>query len=225
MNSAAKKRLTLVGLIIVVIAILLFVFLGSSGTAQALSVTQAASGDYDGKKVQVSGTVVDGSYTTQGASTVFKVFDTDNADVTLSVTYSGALPATFGNGVTAICTGKVEGGMLDCAEMVTKCPSKYESAEGALTVDMLLKNANVYKQATAKLAGYIEPDSMADATADVRFVIVSQGKSLPVAFDGALSTDVHDGVSVVLTGMLSEDGEIFEATDVAIDSDVEAQTV
>ena len=40
---------------------------------------------------------------------------------------NGALPATFGAGVVAICTGTVDGKTLEASEMVTKCPSKYES--------------------------------------------------------------------------------------------------
>ncbi len=40
--------------------------------------------------------------------------------------------------VLGICTGTVDGNTLEASEMVTKCPSKYESAEGSLTVKGLL---------------------------------------------------------------------------------------
>ncbi len=222
MNSQAKKRLTLVGLIVVVVALLLFVFLGSGGTAKALSVGDAASGQYEGKKVQVSGTVVDGSYTTQGTTAVFQVCDEADASQTLDVTYDGALPATFGNGVTAICTGTVTDGALRATEMVTKCPSKYESAEGALTVGVMFHNPNAYIGTEVKLAGYVTDGSLADVNADVRFNLNSQEASVDVAYDGALPEGMEEGTAVVVTGKLSQDMTVFEATDVAIDSSVSA---
>lgn len=222
MNSQAKKRLTLVGLIVVVVALLLFVFLGSGGTAKALSVGDAASGQYEGKKVQVSGTVVDGSYTTQGTSAIFEITDEGDATQTLGVTYDGALPATFGNGVTAICTGTLTDGTLVATEMVTKCPSKYESAEGALTVETLMNNQSAYIGTEVKLAGYVTEGSLADVSSDVRFNLNSQGASVDVAYAGALPDGMEDGTAVVVTGTLSQDGAIFEATDVAVDASVAA---
>ena len=224
MNSQAKKRLTLVGLIVVVVALLLFAFLGSGGTAKALSVGDAASGEYEGKKVQVSGTVVDGSYTTEGTSAVFEITDEDDTTQVLDVTYDGALPATFGNGVTAICTGVVEDGGLTCSELITKCPSKYESAEGSITVATLLSNAGAYTGTEVKLAGYVTAGTIAGIDADVRFTVNSQGSSVDVAYDGALPDGLEDGSAVVVTGVLAEGGELFEATDVALDSSVEAQS-
>lgn len=225
MNTSAKRRLTLVGLIIVVVAIVLFVVLGSGSTAQALSVGQAASGQYDGKKVQVSGMVVDDSFTTQGSSTTFEVRDENGGDATLDVVYEGALPATFGNGITAICTGKVDGGTLTASEMVTKCPSKYESAEGALTVKLMLDHASTYAgvQGT-KVAGYITEGSLGDVNAQYRFNLNSQGASVNVTYTGAMPDEATEGTALVVTGTLSQDGSTFAATDVAIDNSVTAQS-
>ncbi|MEE8715543.1 MAG: cytochrome c maturation protein CcmE [Coriobacteriales bacterium] len=220
MNSSAKRRLTIVGLVIVVVAILLFVFLGSGSNAKAISVTDAASGSYDGRKVQVSGAIADDSYTTQGSETTFTICDEGDPDTTLTVKYDGALPATFGNGVTAICTGTVSGGELDASEMVTKCPSKYESAEGSLTVGLMLQNASTYKGTQIKVAGYVTEGTLADATADVRFVLNSQGSSVDVVYDGALPDGIADGSAVVVTGTLSDDASQFVATDVALDSSI-----
>lgn len=221
MNNAAKRRLTLVGLIVVVVAVVLFVVLGSGSNAKAMSVQDAASGHYEGKKVQVSGAIVDDSYVTEGLNTTFSISDEEDPGQTLAVSYQGALPATFGNGVIAICTGTLSGGRLDASEMVTKCPSKYESAEGALTVDLLLKNISTYAGADVKLAGYITQDSLADATADVRFNLNSQGSSIDVEYPGALPDGATDGSAVVVSGALSSDGSRFVATDVALDSGVE----
>ena len=224
MNKAAKKRLVIVGLVIAMVAVALFAVLGSGGAATALSVSEAVSGDYDGKKVQVSGAVVQDSYTSEGTSAVFEIVDDDDPSATLEVTYGGAMPATFGNGVTAICTGVVEDGGLACSELITKCPSKYESAEGSITVATLLSNAGAYTGTEVKLAGYVTAGTIAGIDADVRFTVNSQGSSVDVAYDGALPDGLEDGSAVVVTGVLAEGGELFEATDVALDSSVEAQS-
>lgn len=224
MNKAAKKRLVIVGLVIAMVAVALFAVLGSGGAATALSVSEAVSGDYDGKKVQVSGVVVQDSYTSEGTSAVFEIVDDDDPSATLEVTYGGAMPATFGNGVTAICTGVVEDGGLTCSELITKCPSKYESAEGSITVATLLSNAGAYTGTEVKLAGYVTAGTIAGIDADVRFTVNSQGSSVDVAYDGALPDGLEDGSAVVVTGVLAEGGELFEATDVALDSSVEAQS-
>ena len=68
MNKAAKKRLIVVGLVIVAVAIALFAVLGGGAAAATLTVEQTVSGDYEGKKIQVSGPVVKDSYTTEGTN-------------------------------------------------------------------------------------------------------------------------------------------------------------
>ena len=95
MNTAAKKRLVIVGLVIAAVAAVLFAVVGSGGTATSLSVAQAASGDYEGKKVQVSGAVVNDSYRTEGSSAVFEIADDNDPGAVLTVAYTGAMPATF----------------------------------------------------------------------------------------------------------------------------------
>jgi cytochrome c-type biogenesis protein CcmE len=200
----------------------LFAVLGSGGVATSLTVAQAASGDYDGKKVQVSGAVVQDSYTSSGASAVFSIADDDGAQ--LEVVYSGAMPATFGNGVTAICTGVVTGSTMTCNEMVTKCPSKYESAEGSLTVASIVANPAAYVGADVKLAGSVVAGSIAGIDADERFSVTSQGSTLAVSYDGALPDGLEDGSAVIVSGTLDEGGALFVATDVALDASVSSQS-
>ncbi len=223
MNKAAKKRLMIVGLIIVAVAAVLFAVVGSGGAATSLSVAQAASGDYEGKKVQVSGAVVNDSYQTEGSSAVFKIADDNDPNAMLTVTYTGAMPATFGNGVTAICTGVVQDGSVTCNELVTKCPSKYESAEGSVTAATLTANPGVYVGTEVKLAGYVTAGTIAGIDEPVRFVVNSQGSSLDIAYDGALPDGMDDGSAVIVTGTLAEGGKLFEAIDVAMDAGVSAQ--
>ena len=223
MNKAAKKRLVIVGLVIAMVAIVMFAVLGSGGVATSLTVAQAASGEYEGKKVQVAGPVVQDSYTSEGGSALFEIADETDPSATIRVVYDGAMPATFGNGVTAICTGVIQGDVLTCAQLVTKCPSKYESAEGAVTVAMIASNPGAYVGAEVKLAGYVTAGTIAGIDADVRFVINSQGSSLDVAYDGALPEGMEDGSAVVVTGVLEQGGKVFAASDVALDAAVSAQ--
>ena len=219
MNKAAKKRLVIVGLVIAMVAVALFAVLGSGGAATALSVSEAVSGDYDGKKVQVSGAVVQDSYTSEGTSAVFEIVDDDDPSATLEVTYGGAMPATFGNGVTAICTGKVgEDGVLNASELVTKCPSKYENATNALTVSQLTGYGDEVVDKPVKVAGAVKDGTLKAAGEGDRFVLVDpeNGEELAVEFNDAISEEVKDGSSLVLTGSMNAQGK-FSATEVALE--------
>lgn len=221
MNKKAKRRLVVVGGIVVIAMLVIVAVAGSGGAASSLSIADVLGGSYEGKKVQVSGSVVADSLASEGATAIFKIEpegDDAGADQ-LEVQYNGALPATFGTGVVAICTGTVEGKTLLATEMVTKCPSKYESAEGSLTVKGLIDQADTMMFEDTKVCGYIQGE-VNDASADYRFVIESQGATLKVVYDGGLDEQVADGVAVVLSGHLDSDG-IFVATEQpAIDSSI-----
>ena len=134
-------------------------------------------------------------------------------------TYDGALPATFGAGVVAVCTGTVTDGALDAAEMVTKCPSKYESAEGSLTVSGLLEQGDAMVGKDTRVCGYVRGE-VASVDADHRFTIESQGAELKVRYDGGLDEGISDGVAVVVTGSLGEDGVFTASEQPAIDEAV-----
>lgn len=58
----------------------------------------------------------------------FSIYDPEgDPNTQLEVEYKGAASSTFGNDVVAICTGRLDdAGTLQCAELITKCPSKYE---------------------------------------------------------------------------------------------------
>lgn len=215
MNKKAKKRLIVVTLLIVVIAVVILAVVGGSGAAETLSVSEAASGDYADSRVQVSGTVVDNSYVNSNDGISFDVFDPDNQDAIIHVIYEGAVPATFGNGVTAISTGTMQAdGSLLASELLTKCPSKYESAEGSLTVSNLLESASSLEGQEVKLAGYVKEGTLVAAGEGDRFTLYSQDQEIAVVYDGALPEDVTDDSSVILTGSLASNGK-FIATAVA----------
>ena len=222
MNTKTKRRLVVVtGVIVVVLAIVLAV-VGSGGAAKTVSVADALSGSYDSDRIQVSGNVVDNSFATEDNVLTFDIYDPEgDASQTLRVRYEGAASSTFGNGVTAICTGKLStsnGVELVASELVTKCPSKYESATDALTVARLTEYGESIVDTTVKLAGtVVEGTLTAAGTGEPRFMVADAGDAsvrVPGEFDGALPESIVDGTSVVITGSLSDAGS-FVATDVA----------
>ena len=222
MNSKMKKRMVAVGGVIVIVVIVLMAFVGGGNAAKVVSVGDAAGGAYDSKKVQVSGLVVDNSYTVDPAGVLsFDIAaEGDPAQaVKLRVVYDKGVSATFGNGISAICTGRIQDGQLVCTELVTKCPSKYENATEALSVAQLRGyDLQTMEGTTVKVAGKVA--QVGDVTAAERLVVADAddaAATLGVIFSGALPADVAEGASVVLTGALDADGR-FLATEVALQS-------
>lgn len=225
MNKSAKRRLVVVGGIVVIAMLVIVAIAGSGGSASSLSIADVLGGNYDGKKVQVSGAVVADSLTSEGSVAVFKIapegVDAADSEQALTVQYDGALPATFGTGVVAICTGVVDGKTLEASEMVTKCPSKYESAEGSLTVKGLLDQQDSMMFKDTKVCGYVTGE-ISDAQADFRFTIESQGETLKVVYDGGLDEAITDGAAVVISGHLDSDGVFVATEQPSIDSSIKA---
>ena len=223
MNKKAKRRLVVVGGIVVIAMLVIVAVAGSGGAASSLSIADVLGGSYEGKKVQVSGSVVADSLASEGATAIFKIEpegDDAGADQ-LEVQYNGALPATFGTGVVAICTGTVEGKTLLATEMVTKCPSKYESAEGSLTVKGLLDQADTMLFKDTKVCGYVQ-GPVNDAQAAYRFTIESQGATLNVVYDGGLDEQIKDGTALVISGHLDSDGSFIATEQPSIDLSIKA---
>ena len=199
MNRSAKRRLVVVGGIIVVAMLVIVAIAGSGAAASSLSIADVVSGDYRGKKVQVSGSVVADSLTSEGSTALFEIQPEEGSAAvsgqeTLTVRYDGALPATFGTGVVAICTGTVESdNTLTATELVTKCPSKYESAEGSLTVKGLLDQAESMTGETTKVCGYVRGEVLpVNAAEGYRFALESQGAAINVIWDGGIDEAVTE---------------------------------
>lgn len=222
LNARMKKRLVVVSGIIVVVLIVVLAIVGGGTAAKTMTVAEAAESPAVGQKIQVSGNVVADSFSTSDNVLAFKIYDPQGSpDIQLAVRYEGAASSTFGNDVTAICTGKVgEDGVLACSELVTKCPSKYENADSALTVARLLEYGDEITGKMVKVAGTVAPGTLAAAGQGDRFVLVdadgADAGQISVAFDGALADAVSDGASVVLTGSVNDAGK-FVATDVALE--------
>jgi cytochrome c-type biogenesis protein CcmE len=217
-NSRLRRRLAVVtGIVVIVVIAVLAVVQGATGS-RSVTVAEAAAGLPAGQRVQVTGQVVDNSFTVTGDTLTFAIYDPTDPVARLTVRYTGAMSATFGNQVTAICTGKIaEDGALECSELVTKCPSKYEGAADALSVSQLLGYGSAVADLPVKVTGQVQPGSIGTAATDQRLVItdLATGQELPVSYAGGLPAEVSDGTVVVLTGSIGADG-CFIATDIAI---------
>lgn len=219
MNTKMRRRLIAVSGVIIIVLIVILAVVGGNTAAKTVSVAEAADGNYTGQKVQVSGKVVPKSYVTEGNNLSFEIYDPDDTSAVISVDYQGSASSTFGNDVTAICTGYMqEGDVLQCSELVTKCPSKYESSTDALTVERLLGYGSDMIGTTVKVSGAVANDTLSPAGSDNRFVLLDpdSGDEIAVLYDGALSDDIQDGSTVVLTGSLDSD-QHFVATNVALE--------
>ena len=210
MNTKTKRRLVVVTGIIVIVLVVVLAVVGGSSSAKSVTIAV---------KVQVSGNVVENSFSTEDNVLTFDMYD-PSGDQTqyLRVKYEGGVAATFGNDVTAICTGKVGAdGVLHATELVTKCPSKYENSSNALGVAQLAEYGDSVLDKPVKVTGTVKDGTLAAAGQGDRFVLVDAegAPELSVLFDDALSDEVRDGSTLVLTGSLNEDGK-FHATEVSL---------
>ena len=233
MNARLKRRLLAVTAVVIVVFIVMLAVVTAGTTARSVSVAEVLAGDVtEGERVEVTGIVTDDSYSMDGTTATFAITDDDsdeNASATgstsadaLTVTYDGAISATFGAGITAICTGVLgSDGTLEASELVTKCPSKYEDSSDSLTVTELLAYGDDIVSTTVKVSGTVTSDGIAGADEAVRFTLTdstddsTESATLDVSYDGALSDDVTAGATLVVTGSLSADGT-FSAADVAL---------
>ena len=221
MTMGKKKRYGVVAGIIVIVIVGAVALLSAGNTEKVMTIAEASSPDSRGQKVQVTGNVVDNSFTIQDDLLTFSIYDAESPQDTLTVVYDKGVAATFGNGVTAICSGTIDdSGVLRCSELVTKCPSKYETATDALSVSRLLGYGEEVWDKPVKVQGTMQEGSLGDATSQVRFVLVDQAdpaQTIPVIFHGALPDEAVKGGVLVLTGSLSSDGS-FLATDIALEA-------
>jgi len=217
----------LIGVTAVILIAIVAVVVVSGNTSGAYSSTVAdvtKDPALVGERVKVGGAVVPASWDKQSNPMRFVIKDekdTAGTGPTVKVIYTGGVPSTFGDGVVAIVTGELGAdGTIKATEMITKCPSKYESAEGALPIADLVKSGESMYGKTVKATGFVKPGSLGAANDDPRFIVVTNvdgtGASVPVSFTGVLPSGMQDGSQVVLTGALEKDG-VFVATDVAME--------
>ena len=228
MNTKMKRRMIAATGVIVIVLVVVLAVVGSNAAAKTMKVAEALALSDTNKKIQVEGTVVDNSFSIQGDVLTFSVFDATAdpaAEKQLQVRFDGGVAATFGNGVSAQWTGKkTADGVLNCTELVTKCPSKYESASGSLSISDLLGYGDSVIDKPVKVSGIIALGTLGGVDKAQRFVLKevvpvdsNDETALRIKYDGALSDDVVEGATVVLTGSLAADG-LFTATNVALEA-------
>lgn len=225
MNKRARNRLIGVTAIIVIAIIAIFSAMSSQNvSAYNITVEEAATNPENiGRRIKVGGVVVTGSWDKKSNPMTFKIQDegatSENAPM-ITVVYSGGVPSTFGDGVTAIVTGELDSNLtITSGEMITKCPSKYESATGAYEVTKLKAKADMMVGIPIKVAGVVKSGSIVPPGGAVRFIILNAEGStdeLNIAFDGAIPDGIKDGSRVIVTGQLDETGAFF-ATDLALE--------
>lgn len=235
MNNRLKRRLVVVTGIIVIVVVSVLAIVGAATASKTVTVAEAASGEFNGSKVQVTGKVVDNSYSLDEGVLNFAIYDEEDGTRTqLKISYDKGVSATFGNQVTAICTGTISAeGVLKCVELVTKCPSKYESSVDALTPSQLLSYGEQIIGKPVKLTGELKAGTLSPVGQGDRFVLIEAGQAatdaspnvsadstttaqeLSIRYEGALSDEIQGGSTLVLTGSLNASGR-FEATDVAL---------
>jgi len=222
-NKRARNRLIGVTAIILIAVAAIFLAGGNKTAAYYKTVKEASSDQaLVGERVKVGGAVVAGSWDKKSNPMTFVIRDEkDEAGKgpTVKVVYNGSVPSTFGDGVVAIVTGDLDGSKTIAAdEMITKCPSKYESAEGALPLGDLVGKGEEMVGKTVKTAAFVEAGSIKPPGGAARFIATATaqgGEAIPVAFEGALPSGMADGSEIVMTGAIEADGT-FVATNVAL---------
>lgn len=224
-----KKRVRnqIVGITVLVLLAIVAVFATvglRGGSAINMTVDELLADQSNvGERVKVSGAVVAGSWDKKTDPMTFEIrdeFDQTGNGPTVRVVYSGAVPSTFGDGVTAILTGEYgEDGTIYAGEMITKCPSKYESASGAYEVGQYVATSEQMVGITVRVAGTVKAGTIVPPGGAVRFTVVDKNDpsvELNVFWEGALPDGMVDGSNVVLTGSVHDTG-VFDATNVAIE--------
>ena len=227
MNKRARNRLIGVTAIILVAIAAIILGAGSKQGAYYKTVKDVAEdSSLVGERVRVGGAVVNGSWDKRSNPMTFAIReegeDTGNGP-TIKVVYNGTVPSTFGDGVVAIVTGELSAdGTIESDDMITKCPSKYTSATGALSVTDLTSGGESLVGKPVKVTGYVSGE-VSPPGGDVRFTVASDaagtGKTVAVFYDGAIPAGMASGSQVVLSGSLDEAG-VFDAVSVAL-SDTE----
>jgi cytochrome c-type biogenesis protein CcmE len=218
MNSRARNRLIGVTAIILILAAVLLVTLLPSGAAYTSLVKEIATNEkLVGTRVKVTGTVVPGSWDKKTNPMVFRIrAEGSSSGPDIDVVYNGSAPNTFGNDTVAILTGTVDKlGSIQANDMLTKCPSKYETKSDAASIGDALAVAS---DTPIRVAGFLKAGTLADASAATRFVLSANsdgtGPSMYIVYSGAMPDGTKDGVEFVVFGKVETTS--FIATDVAI---------
>lgn len=119
-----KTKYIIIGVVSVVF-LLLAVF---SFSANKIDYADFQAAKQNGKTVQIIGQVEDAKESTYNPSQNMLVFNlTDEKDNTEKVYFTGPKPNNFDIAPMVVIKGKYQDGKFVASEILTKCPSKYES--------------------------------------------------------------------------------------------------
>ena len=80
------------------------------------------------KTIKATGAwVKEKNYYVDNEKNLFSFYMVDNNGVEIKVVYNGAIPNNFESSTSVVVTGKYVNGSFQATEILTKCPSKYES--------------------------------------------------------------------------------------------------
>ncbi|HEX2095955.1 MAG TPA: cytochrome c maturation protein CcmE [Solirubrobacterales bacterium] len=133
MDPARKRKVRLVvALGVAVLLAVALVYTSFSASTEARQPSQLLSAA-PGQSYDLTGRVVKGSVQRRGEALRFHVADRDDASKSIPVTYAGTVPDPFRGGREIVLTGTVEDGVFvgERDTLVTKCPSKFSSANAA----------------------------------------------------------------------------------------------
>jgi cytochrome c-type biogenesis protein CcmE len=136
MDPARKRKVRLV--VALTAALLLagtLLYTSFASSTEAKTPSQVLAAGAGGGTYEMTGKVVPGSISHQGATLVFKVSDRAGAAGAVPVHYTGTVPDPFRDGREVIVTGRLQGGVFDAERnsLVTKCPSKFQNATSGST--------------------------------------------------------------------------------------------
>lgn len=67
------------------------------------------------------------NYNIDNSKSLFSFYMKDYNGVELKVIYNGAIPNNFESSTSVVVTGKYQNGVFHASDILTKCPSKYET--------------------------------------------------------------------------------------------------
>ncbi|MCL5291613.1 MAG: cytochrome c maturation protein CcmE [Actinobacteria bacterium] len=125
-DKKSKQRLLIVT-VILLIGLVFFAFKSTSSAAymRTIKEVQDEPAKYMGSTVRVTGKVIKDTIEKRGTTYRFKIADKGSE---MTIEYSKSMPSTFGADIQVIALGKLASkDELKANEIVTKCPSKYQS--------------------------------------------------------------------------------------------------
>jgi cytochrome c-type biogenesis protein CcmE len=132
MPGAKKSTKVFIVFIAVIAAIGYLIISGLEGTfvySRTISEVRRLGSQVEGQGLRIEGTVVSGSLQKSGTSLQCRFALADSLGESIEVRYDGVLPDTFKEGMPAVAEGKYKtGDYFEAANVLTKCPSKYEAA-------------------------------------------------------------------------------------------------